>query len=320
MLLGNALSVVLHVGEIPGDGGASWHWQSSLTQHSPSVAVRAVMARASDTNVPRPLRLGSSDGPSEPAKPPTSCGDHDAKHACLDIGAEEGPCAWCVGDFMPASCVGVKAAEWIPGTVATCKMPRHHKGEGAKLAKGKGKHDKPEPPPASCGDNKDKHACLKVGASEGECAWCKGTYMPGSCISSMAAKYLPTMVAECKMPKKKKQQEAAAAAAANNDDDDDADDSNKSGGGMPWGPGGGGWWPSGGGKSGGQGGGCMSHKSRKACLHGSDMSGGACAWCHNPLMASGSCLDESTSKFLPPMVADCEAGKPRKHHTTVVVS
>jgi hypothetical protein len=43
------------------------------------------------------------------------------------MGAEEGDCAWCEGDFMPASCVGVKAAEWIPEQVAKCKMPKKHK-------------------------------------------------------------------------------------------------------------------------------------------------------------------------------------------------
>jgi len=30
-------------------------------------------------------------------------------HDCLDLGAQEGDCAWCKGDFMPASCVSVSA-------------------------------------------------------------------------------------------------------------------------------------------------------------------------------------------------------------------
>jgi hypothetical protein len=53
---------------------------------------------------------------SDKPKAPVSCGDNKEKHDCLD-GAEEGDCAWCEGDFMPASCVGVKAAEWIPEQV-----------------------------------------------------------------------------------------------------------------------------------------------------------------------------------------------------------
>jgi len=75
-----------------------------------------------------------SDGgdPSKPKpKAPTSCGDNKEKHDCLDLGAEEGDCAWCKGDFMPASCVGVKAAEWIPEQVAKCKMPKKHKKDDA---------------------------------------------------------------------------------------------------------------------------------------------------------------------------------------------
>jgi hypothetical protein len=58
-----------------------------------------------------------SDEPDKPKpRPAVSCGDNKEKHDCLD-GAEEGDCAWCEGDFMPASCVGVKAAEWIPEQV-----------------------------------------------------------------------------------------------------------------------------------------------------------------------------------------------------------
>ena len=50
-------------------------------------------------------------------KAPTSCGDNKEKHDCLHLGAEEGDCAWCEGDFMPASCVATMAAKWIPEQV-----------------------------------------------------------------------------------------------------------------------------------------------------------------------------------------------------------
>jgi hypothetical protein len=55
--------------------------------------------------------------------------------------------------------------------------------------------------PASCGDNKEKSDCLDLGSQAGDCAWCKGDYMPPSCLDTMAAKYLPDTVAICKMPK-----------------------------------------------------------------------------------------------------------------------
>jgi hypothetical protein len=45
---------------------------------------------------------------------------------------------------------------------------------------------------------------VELGSEEGECAWCVGTYMPASCMSAMAAKYLPETVAKCKLPKGKK--------------------------------------------------------------------------------------------------------------------
>ena len=64
-----------------------------------------------------PLPVQSSDDPDKPKPKATSCGDNKEKRDCLDLGAEEGDCAWCKGDFMPASCVGVKAAEWIPEQV-----------------------------------------------------------------------------------------------------------------------------------------------------------------------------------------------------------
>jgi hypothetical protein len=62
------------------------------------------------------------------------------------------------------------------------------------------KKKKPAKAPASCADNKDKHDCKKLGSEEGECAWCEAGYMPASCMSAMAAKYLPEMVAKCKLP------------------------------------------------------------------------------------------------------------------------
>ena len=65
--------------------------------------------------------LQSDDKPKP--KAPVSCGDNKEKHDCLD-GAEEGDCAWCEGDFMPASCVGVKAAEWIPEQVCAFSIGR----------------------------------------------------------------------------------------------------------------------------------------------------------------------------------------------------
>jgi hypothetical protein len=71
------------------------------------------------------------------------------------------------------------------------------------------KKKKPAKAPASCADNKEKRDCLKLGSQEGDCAWCEGDYMPASCMSAMAAKYLPEMVAKCKLPKEKKVGSAA---------------------------------------------------------------------------------------------------------------
>jgi hypothetical protein len=66
------------------------------------------------------------------------------------------------------------------------------------------KKKKPAKAPATCADNKDKRDCTKLGSEEGECAWCEGGYMPASCMSAMAAKYLPETVAKCTLPKEKK--------------------------------------------------------------------------------------------------------------------
>jgi hypothetical protein len=65
------------------------------------------------------------------------------------------------------------------------------------------KKKKPAKAPATCADNKDKRDCTKLGSQEGDCAWCVGEYMPASCMSAMAAKYLPETVAKCKPPKGK---------------------------------------------------------------------------------------------------------------------
>jgi hypothetical protein len=66
------------------------------------------------------------------------------------------------------------------------------------------KKKKPAKAPASCADNKEKRDCVKLGSQEGDCAWCEGEYMPASCMSAMAAKYLPETVAKCKLPKERK--------------------------------------------------------------------------------------------------------------------
>lgn len=74
--------------------------------------------------------------------------------------------------------------------------------------------DKPKPkPPTSCGDNKERHDCLHLGAEEGDCAWCEGGFMPASCLAVQAAKFLPEQVAKCKMPKKKKHGDEKKAAS-----------------------------------------------------------------------------------------------------------
>src|SRR5512135_1054455 len=64
-----------------------------------------------------PQGLDKKHKPKPKPKAPTSCGDNKEKRDCLDLGAEEGDCAWCEGDFMPASCVSTMAAKWIPEQV-----------------------------------------------------------------------------------------------------------------------------------------------------------------------------------------------------------
>lgn len=231
--------------------------------------------------------------PPPPPKKPTSCGDHATKKGCLDVGAEEGDCSWCKGDWFEA-CVSVDAASLMPGTVATCKMPSHKEDDNgggqqpeqpeqddddadddderglvvvnadtAENKKRHGKKDKPAPP-ARCADNKEKRACLRLGADEGDCAWCAMAYGPGDgeCMAATAAKYLPETVASCKAGKKAERVAAALTAFAEravasglerrhkkHDSDKKKKHDDDKGGDSPWGPyvpgGGGGWGPPG---------------------------------------------------------------------------
>lgn len=61
---------------------------------------------------------------------------------------------------------------------------------------------------ASCDDNKIEDDCLD--SKDPACAWCAGNYITGKCMSSFAAKFIPSIIAECK--------------SAETDDDDDDDD------------------------------------------------------------------------------------------------
>jgi len=193
-------------------------------------------------------------------KAAVSCGDNKEKDDCLDVGAEEGDCAWCKGDFMPPSCVSVKAAEWIPGTVASCKMPKKKHAVKAEPSA-----DKKKKAAVSCGDNKEKDDCLDLGAQEGDCAWCKGDFMPASCVSVKAAEWIPGTVASCKMPKKHK--EVAAAGP------------------QP-------------GPQPGPGMGCTGAKTKHDCMKAKDFMGGGCAWCDSQWQGK-SCMGEQQAKYLP---------------------
>jgi hypothetical protein len=205
-------------------------------------------------------------------KAPVSCGDNKERRDCLKVGAEEGECAWCEGDFMPASCVGVKAAEWIPEQVAKCKMPKKHKKDDDTL-----QADKPKPKaPASCGDNKERRDCLKVGAEEGECAWCEGDFMPASCVGVKAAEWIPEQVAKCKMPKKHKK-----------------DDDTLEGGGAN--------------KMAAT---CDEIKDGRECVK-KGAKEGECAWCSGKFMPE-MCMGVDKAKFIPEQVAHCKM--PKKHN------
>eukprot|EP00882_Tetradesmus_deserticola_P000435 GHRQ01000479.1.p1 GENE.GHRQ01000479.1~~GHRQ01000479.1.p1 ORF type:complete len:214 (+),score=88.72 GHRQ01000479.1:70-642(+) len=138
----------------------------------------------------------------KPAKAPATCGDNKKKHDCLKLGSQEGDCAWCAGGFMPDSCLSATAAKYLPEMVAKCKLPKKHKAISAEVASGKDVSKTKAP--TSCGDNKEKGDCLKVGARESGCAWCKGDLMPASCVAVDAARWIPEMVAHCKVPKGKK--------------------------------------------------------------------------------------------------------------------
>jgi hypothetical protein len=347
-----------------------------------TMAAKWIPEQVAKCKMPKKHKTDSldSDGPSDKPKAPVSCGDNKEKHDCLD-GAEEGDCAWCEGDFMPASCVGVKAAEWIPEQVAKCKMPKKHKTDS--VNSDGPSDDKPKPKaPVSCGDNKEKHDCLD-GAEEGDCAWCEGDFMPASCVGVKAAEWIPEQVAKCKMPKKHKKEISAPAnkmAATCMDIKDDREcvkkgskegecawcsgkflpsaclgvdkakyipeqvatckmpkkhnsltvekkhDSKKGGGGYPFGggdyPSGGGDYPSGGGDypsgGGGQGQGCMALKSKKKCLKGTDTE--ACAWCGKSSFLGSPCVSESTAKYIPSFMSKCKMGKGPKKSDKVAVA
>jgi hypothetical protein len=210
--------------------------------------------------------------------------------------------------------------------------------------------DDPKPkPPTSCGDNKEKDDCLELGAQEGDCAWCKGDYMPPSCVGVDAAKWIPETVAHCKLPQGKKVTNTVTNTEGDDGGDEGADAGEKkkskgddSGSGGQWPSGGGDWpsgggdWPSGGGSSGGggdypygPGGGgsggegagksCKELHSRHKCMKGSK-SEGACAWCEKGSMVVGEgCVSEAMIKYLPKMVADCEVGKDRRKKASVAV-
>jgi uncharacterized membrane protein YgcG len=270
----------------------------------------------------------AADKPEPKPKPPTSCGDNKERRDCLKLGAEEGDCAWCEGDFMPASCGGVKAAEWIPEQVAKCRMPKKHKEDNSVSADNGSSNKKKKKTAATCMEIKDSRECVKKGADEGECAWCAGKFLPDGCIGVDKAKFIPEQVATCKMPKSDTEGDDELAAATSLDKKHHKK-GGKSGGGGGWIPGGGDWpsgggdYPSGGGDypgpggggygpgGGGQGQGCMALKSKKKCLKGTDTE--ACAWCGTSSFLGSPCVSESTAKYMPSFMAKCKAGKgPKK--------
>jgi hypothetical protein len=233
------------------------------------------------------------------------------------------------------------AAKYLPETVAKCKLPKDKKAVSTPSLGDDPSGDDPKPEAISCGDNKEKADCLDLGAQEGDCAWCKGDFMPPSCVGIDAAKWIPETVAHCKMPKSKKDATVTNMESNSkidkNDEDADALEKKKGGssggsggdwpsGGGDW-PSGGGDWPSGGGSSGGggypygpgggsggktAGKGCRDLKSRHKCMKGSK-SEGACAWCEKSFaVMSEGCVPEQMVKFLPKMVAKCEVGKDRR--------
>jgi len=213
--------------------------------------------------------LDKKHKPKPKPKAPTSCGDNKEKHDCLHLGAEEGDCAWCEGDFMPASCVSTMAAKWIPEQVAKCKMPKKHKTDSLDSDGPSDEPDKPKPkPPVSCGDNKEKRDCLD-GAEEGDCAWCEGDFMPASCVGVKAAKWIPEQVANCKMPKKHKKDVSAP--------------SNK------------------------MAATCMDIKDDRECVKKGSKEG-ECAWCSGKFLPSA-CLGVDKAKYIPEQVATCKMPK-----------
>jgi hypothetical protein len=245
-------------------------------------------AAAEVSDAPRKIRVLDVNKP----KAPTSCSDNKNKHDCLHLGAQEGDCAWCAGDYMPASCLSAAAAKYIPEQVAKCKLPK--KQSAAALQQDTDNKKKPEAP-KSCGDNKDKHDCLHLGSKEGECAWCAGQYMTGSCLSTFAAKFIPDMVAKCKLPKSDGEAEMASSLSGSDDS---------------YGPGGGGYGPGGGGYGPGGQGGCGDLKSKKKCLRGTEDE--VCAWCQSDYMGD-SCVSEQMAESYK-YFAKCKIGKKHKKH------
>jgi hypothetical protein len=163
-----------------------------------------------------------------------TCMDNDNKKGCMR-GSEEGDCAWCAGGFMPqGNCMPVMAAKFLPEMVAKCKLPKkdavklesddedilyeeydqeEQEEQEEQLGAGEeatGDDPKPKPQAVSCGDNDNKADCLDLGAQEGQCAWCKGDFMPASCVGLKAAEWIPETVAKCKLPAKPQQQLVAA--------------------------------------------------------------------------------------------------------------
>ncbi|WIA36528.1 hypothetical protein OEZ86_007822 [Tetradesmus obliquus] len=225
----------------------------------------------------------ASNNKKKPAKAPASCADNKDKHDCVKLGSQEGDCAWCEGQYMPASCMSAMAAKYLPETVAKCKLPKEHKEQAvavAAAAAAANKKHKPAKAPASCADNKDKHDCVKLGSQEGDCAWCEGQYMPASCMSAMAAKYLPETVAKCKLPKERKEQAVAAAAANKKKKPAKAPAS------------------------------CADNKDKHDCVKLGSQEGD-CAWCEGQYMPA-SCMSAMAAKYLPETVAKCKLPKEHK--------
>jgi hypothetical protein len=62
-----------------------------------------------------------------------------------------------------------------------------------------------------------------------------------------------------------------------------------------------------------------SETHRKRCLRAKDASGG-CAWCVKGFMGSNKCVSETSVKYLPKMVADCEMPKKKDKKSDAVAA